>query len=924
MKNETIKNKVKVFISSRESRADADGKTVNYERYRYVRRAIKELLEETNIAQVYVRELEGTAGTQPITEEYMRALRDQDICIFIIDNEDDKEKHAEGAVKEYEEAKKQGKKMMFIFCDEFSKQKTQIEEEMKTLSGPTCQTAHVFDEIPYLVYSSVINDIIKIYIRYCFPLKQDTNLSFEVSAQSSPIMLSTGLKGFKLIEYPVLQNAMNSLMGIEESAPPGEPYDTLCADLFSFIMYRCDYDENKTEALEDEILNIHDEAYHEVFIKRISAFKHYLSGNIEACYSSLQEAYSKALEISSFPNWLLLDILIDLRNIASNIQNENSESVSVSEWQEKILSNSETVYYPVLDRCVENHYESIDKFLREHETDSPYTTRLGNQVDSLFEKCFEAFVVAVSNVSITQMLCVRERLISTFSAICRVYKAPSQFTELMRLLIIEGKDNDIKKHVDALGYTQNISAFDAYDARTILDAVLRIPRDKHRIYSIVLLFYHFGYYFSDDDYNLILSIINSIISDISNEKKYTINLINLLTKAIKENIRRINTNDVVNYIIRFTEFNTSLVIGTTNLLSSDYFENINSENKKKLVDAYIKSCERESNQEINTILHGLMTLRKLYPEHAAIIDKAVLKRDKNYYYSDYALELELSDRNGNNIDHHIDRYIGEAFSRNETQGKHGTYSGYASEPLDVLSKIVKFSTETISENKASEIADVAKETLKTKTQTVSTKIHAAQLLLHLINYCDYKLANETRKFLIDNRELILEGWEDGIFDKDTQELLAFNLTLLGIRLGDDLSYDFISSISRSNISDYNHIKMARAINIFCNYNNWLNTSDDIILSIFHFSFAGCWHKNYEVRLLSCRTLFELLRSNYKKLVSEQLSTIMDNADWILAQDIVYHISKANDVDKALKNFVLQKAQSSNHFVVREMARKFLK
>ena len=172
MKNETIKNKVKVFISSRESRADADGKTVNYERYRYVRRAIKELLEETNIAQVYVRELEGTAGTQPITEEYMRALRDQDICIFIIDNEDDKEKHAEGVVKEYEEAKKQGKKMMFIFCDEFSKQKTQIEEEMKTLSGPTCQTAHVFDEIPYLVYSSVINDIIKIYIRYCFPLNK--------------------------------------------------------------------------------------------------------------------------------------------------------------------------------------------------------------------------------------------------------------------------------------------------------------------------------------------------------------------------------------------------------------------------------------------------------------------------------------------------------------------------------------------------------------------------------------------------------------------------------------------------------------------------------------------------------------------------------------------------------------------------------
>jgi len=75
--------------------------------------------------------------------------------------------------------------------------------------------------------------------------------------------------------------------------------------------------------------------------------------------------------------------------------------------------------------------------------------------------------------------------------------------------------------------------------------------------------------------------------------------------------------------------------------------------------------------------------------------------------------------------------------------------------------------------------------------------------------------------------------------------------------------------------------------------------------------------------LSCRTLFELLRSDYKKLVSEQLSIIMDNADWILAQDIVYHISKADDIDRGLKDFVMQKAQSSSHFVVREMAHKVL-
>ena len=117
--------------------------------------------------------------------------------------------------------------------------------------------------------------------------------------------------------------------------------------------------------------------------------------------------------------------------------------------------------------------------------------------------------------------------------------------------------------------------------------------------------------------------------------------------------------------------------------------------------------------------------------------------------------------------------------------------------------------------------------------------------------------------------------------------------------------------------------MAKAVNVYCDKNDWSSTGTEILLSIFQFSVAGCGHKNYEVRLLSCRTLFELLRSDYKKLVSEQLSTIMDNADWILAQDIVYHISKASDIDKGLKDFVLQKAQSSNHFVVQEMAHKVL-
>lgn len=923
MKNETIKNKVKVFISSRESRPGGDGEIIEYERYRYVRRAIKELLEETNMAQVYVRELEGTAGTQPLESEYLRALREQDICIFIIDNKDDKDEHAIGVIKEYKAAKNENKKMMFVFCDELSNENTQIAKEVKNPSGPTCIIAHTFDEIPNIVYRSVINDIINIYRSYCNPSEQDASLNLEIPAQPSQIMLNSRLKKLRLAEYPVLENAMNSLMGIKESAPDGESYDTLCADLFTFITFKCNYDVNKLKMLEEEILKIHEEAYYEVFVKRVAALKHYLSGRLEECYTLLQEAYSKAQEVDSFPNWLLLDILIDLRNIENAITQESSKFKIRSQWQKEITSNSETIYYPILDRYVQNHYMSVDKFLRERETDSPYITRLGNQFDSLFESCFAAFAVAVSNVSITQMLCVRERLISTFSAICRIYNAPTQFAELICLLVTEGKKDDIKKHIDALGYTQNISAFNAFDARNILDSVLRIPCKKQRAHATIILFHHFGYYFSDDDYNLIFGMINEIIRDYLRGEEYPISLLNTLTKALNENSLRINANDIVDYVIQITKLNAPYVRETTKLLSSECFKNIDDKYKKKLVDAYIDSCQRESNQEIDAILHGLMILRKLYPEHAYIIDETVRKRDKNYYYSNYALELSLSKQNAENIDQHIDRIIKEASSRNETQGKQGTYFGYATEPLLVLSHIVKFSAEAISENSIAEIADIAKETLKTNTQTISVKIYAAQLLIQLCNYCEYKPSNEIQELLTHHQESILEGYEDGLFNKDTQEHLAFNLTLLRIRCGDNLIHDFMSATSHPNLPDYSRIKVAKSINIYSDGNNWLDTNNDILLPILNFSLAGCRDKNYEVRLLSCRTLFELLRSDYKKLVSEQLSKIMDNADWILAQDIVYHISKVDDIDKRLRDFILQKAQSSNHFVVREMALKYL-
>lgn len=70
MKDNTIKYKVKVFISS-----SCGGQ------YTIVRKGLKKLLEETNLATVYIFE-SSEASSQNVISSYINKLDDSDLCIF--------------------------------------------------------------------------------------------------------------------------------------------------------------------------------------------------------------------------------------------------------------------------------------------------------------------------------------------------------------------------------------------------------------------------------------------------------------------------------------------------------------------------------------------------------------------------------------------------------------------------------------------------------------------------------------------------------------------------------------------------------------------------------------------------------------------------------------------------------------------------
>lgn len=73
------KRKLNVFVSS----ACGDGK----EHYNEVRQQIKNCIESTGIADVYLFE-DAPASTLTAGQAYLSELKDSDVCIFLIDNAD--------------------------------------------------------------------------------------------------------------------------------------------------------------------------------------------------------------------------------------------------------------------------------------------------------------------------------------------------------------------------------------------------------------------------------------------------------------------------------------------------------------------------------------------------------------------------------------------------------------------------------------------------------------------------------------------------------------------------------------------------------------------------------------------------------------------------------------------------------------------
>ncbi len=455
MSYNSIEHKLRVFISSK-----CGGK------YTIARKALKKLLDSTGLVETYVFETE-PASSEDTKSAYLEYVDGSNLCVFLIDNEDGP---PPAVVSEEKRAKDKELRLLYLFCDEKEKNETPMQQSIKVSLSQKYRIVHEFADIVPMAYDSILQDVIAVYKRKEPDLISDDNADIDYDKRQTS-MASLLLTFSKKISFPFVSRVFT------ENVFPNNPtqeilkeseLEKLLSEQLKIAIYKKKYDLSLFDKICDEVLKEHNKDNSELFKIRFEAQKAYYSSNYAKCFEMLKKAIQIAIDNNNIPIWLANDIAIDLRYIQGLIDESNSQITIENLGQKYIDESEEPVYYPLLDRQIENMQEKISDMYYKQLNISPYVTTYGG-IEPIFNYLANAFVIAELHGSILQTEITRDRLISIYSMLCTLYGDHDLIVEYVRLLII----NRNKKQLDELlrTYNKSLSILNEQDIRAILESV---------------------------------------------------------------------------------------------------------------------------------------------------------------------------------------------------------------------------------------------------------------------------------------------------------------------------------------------------------------------------------------------------------------------------------------------------------------------
>lgn len=903
-----IEHKLRVFISSK-----CGGK------YTIARKSLQKLLEVTGLVETYVFETD-PASSEDTQSAYLEYVDGSNLCVFLVDNEDGV---PPAVLSEEKRAKDKHLRLLYLFCDENKKEPTPMQEEIKASLSQKYLVVHEFSDIVSKAFDSVMQDVIAVYKRKDDPFsspKCEGDSTGEHSLNTETYSLLTT----SFSKYPHVATILTKRILPADPLKKDEEetqLEKLLSEHLQTVIFEKPFDESIIDGICNEVLKETNGEICEVLQLRYQAQKCYYLTEYDDCLALLQQAISIVMEKQSIPTWIANDIAIDIRHIQGCIDERNSTITLENPGQKLIDASGEPVYFPYLDRQVENMQEEIAKKYYSQLTISPYTTNYGG-LDQIFAPLANAFCIATIHGSIVQTEITRDRLVSIYSMLCTLYEDHDLLVEYIKYLVT---NRDTKK-LDAVirTYNQSIDILNGQDMDVIADCINNMFNPVHQIMSKYLLASRLGYYMSDATYSVFYKeLIEYAMRWVEDDNRiYNVNT--YIFDFFRQNTHRAEGKDIVGFIWEvFHHGLRRFYMDCFKVLRTIDFATIKCEDQIKVKEILIDVTSKENEQLFDqyyssAVIRFCKTTDVPYED----LEAEISAKYQNFYKHTFL--LEMSAQRDQDFSEHIKTYLEEASSRNKTQGKNGAYSGYAYESLEVVYNIIKTEAIIINAELLKSLVDVSLETLSAEKQTIQAKRAAVNLLqlAYFRSRGQDEIWNEVKKQMTANASTFSIGNEMGFFSKDTNHILSFQYRLF-IHGSFKPDYEgLLDQLYSTDSSDaYTIVQSLQIIADFLECAKDQLDDEALVSAFLYYCIFMSQHKERDVKYHAVICLIELTGfANAKRLALFHLSQIMDSGSQTAKIAILTRLNQIqiNEDDSYLKQ-IINKGKADSNYLVRYVA-----
>lgn len=905
MQDTIIRNKVNVFISSNCNKI-----------FFIIRESLKFMLLETGLCEVYV--FEETHGTTvPVEQSFMHPLEKCDLVVFLIDNS---EPLGEGTLKEVKRAKELKKKCIYLFCDEFEKKPTELQNELKNNLLEKYQVVNKLSHLAEEAFICVLNDIMDIYSLYCAKKLDMVKRPDEGDSLDTEGIIvdnaNSPLKRDSFKEYDYTKTILNNDFLFQREVPNKiNGLDFLSSELLRVVIGNKDIADIDFAGLKKSILEFHSGRMKSLVDHRLDGVYNYFTGNLQEAEMNIREAIKIAKETKKIPKWILNDVAIDLRYIEYLIGKEKNELLLTTEGQEILDAGEELVYYPILDRFTTKLNKTLIRDIMDMQLDSPFTVTYGGEAKYI-DQVIDIFVSALCYGSLTHILLIREKLFECYENSCLQTRNHKMFIFVIKMLLLCGQNKELKKFLQAYGeYTDNISD---EDVRVWENAIDNIQIRHLRMVSALTLFEYFGGYFEENHFHLYYEKIKAEMNQWYQSPYASDAIVNGYLNSIEQNQYRISQKEVLNIAYDFFNRNYRRWYDDIfKLLKRIEFDTLENEEIEQCI-RWIRKCveDKEIKQFCHYLPYMIQNVRLQIGERKEL-DDLVREHFPTFYENTYSLHVLSKERKKRW--EHIQKRIESIKVQNATQGAGGVYSGYAINEYVIIANILCYDKVNLTKEQVKSLLEVLLETLTSERQTYSAKTEALNLILLLrMYYPKIHSVEEAITAIIDNKNKYLRS-KDLFLEKGYGEgTIQFMYGLLQV-LRDDSINNFIGLFSRLSKEDVatNIIVLQRLTRILeCGYIKCIPENFQNLLV--YYLLDSSMHTDRTIRFYSYVSLIHIHKQcpSYSALILNRLSQAMDGEVYENKVGILSRIEKdSSDITR----YIYEKGRADNHYLVRKIA-----